>query len=123
MTQRVQNRLQTLKTQSKLMGGTSWMLLIQERDIMPKADLQHDEMTLKQSEMLSMQVYVMRMIFDFLSGVKKELEEVRSFLFRLTFLHTLKRRANFISLEMSLKACVIKLMKYLTSPNLALFLL
>jgi hypothetical protein len=70
------------------MGGTSWMLLIQERDIMPKADLQHDEMTLKQSEMLSMQVYVMRMIFDFFNRVKKELEEVRSFLFRVTFLQS-----------------------------------
>ena len=65
MTQRVQNRLETLKTLSKLMDGTSWMLLIQERDIMPKADRQHDDMTLNQSEILSMQVYVMRMILIF----------------------------------------------------------
>ena len=63
MTQRVQNRLQTLKTLSTLMGRTSWMLLIQERHIKPKADPQHDNMTLEQSEMLSMQVYVMRMFF------------------------------------------------------------
>ena len=38
------------------------MLLIQEGDTKPREDLQHDDMTLKQSERLSMQAYVMRMI-------------------------------------------------------------
>ena len=33
-----------------VMDGTSWMLLIQEGGTKPREDLQHDDMTRKQSE-------------------------------------------------------------------------
>ena len=63
MTERVENSLLTFKTLSKhVMDGIKWMLLIQEGDTKPREDLQHD-MTFKQFERLSMQAYVMRMIF------------------------------------------------------------
>jgi len=54
MTERVENSLLTFKTLSKhVMDCISWMLLIQEGDTKPREDLQHDDMTLKQSERLS----------------------------------------------------------------------
>ena len=49
------------------------MLLIQEGDTKPREDLQHDDMSPKQSERLSMQDYVMRIIFKkLLIEYKKE---------------------------------------------------
>ena len=55
MPERVENSLLTFKTLTKhVMDCISWMLLIQEGDTKPREDLQHDDMTLKQSEKLSM---------------------------------------------------------------------
>jgi hypothetical protein len=69
-----------------VMDGKSWMLLIKKGDTKPREDLQHDDMTRKQSERLSMQAYVMRMIFEkLLIEHKKELEGVRSYLLRDDF--------------------------------------
>ena len=68
------------------MDGTSWMLLIKKGDTKPREDLQHDDMSRKQSERLSMQDYVMRIILEKLFiEYKKELERVQSDLLRDDF--------------------------------------
>ena len=78
------------------MNGTSWMLLIQEGDTKPREDLQHDDMSRKQSERLSMQAYVMRIIFEkLLIEYKKELEGVRSYLLRDDFSAELQKEDRF----------------------------
>ena len=68
------------------MDGKSWMLLIKKGDTKPREDLQHDDMSRKQSERLSMQDYVMRIILEKLFiEYKKELERVQSDLLRDDF--------------------------------------
>ena len=78
------------------MDGTSWMLLIQEGGTKPREDLQHDDMTRKQSERLSMQAYVMRIIFEKLFiEYKKELEGVQSDLLSDDFSVELQKEDRF----------------------------
>ena len=66
MTEHVENRPKTLKTllSKHVIDGKSWMLLIQEGDTKPREDLQHDDMTRSQSERLSIQAYLMIIIFE-----------------------------------------------------------
>ena len=66
MTERIENRLQTLKTlRIHVMDGASWMLLIQEGDAKPREDLQHGDMSRKQSERLSMRYVIRRILENF----------------------------------------------------------
>jgi hypothetical protein len=80
MEQRETDTLAIFKRLRKhVMDGTSWKLLIQEGDTVPRDELQHDDMTVKQSERLSKQTYVMLLIFERLVvAYKKELDDVNS---------------------------------------------